>query len=83
MELLEEHIRNMYEWSSPESVHALDLAKLRVPEITFWTVWQDGALMGCGALKELSRTQEYRADPKAGRPWSEVRGQLLAKLRRA
>ena len=56
VELLEEHIRNMYEWSPPESVHALDLAKLRVPEITFWTVWQDGALMGCGALKELSRT---------------------------
>ena len=35
IELLEEHIRNMYEWSPPESVHALDLAKLQVPEITF------------------------------------------------
>ena len=54
VELLEEHIRNMYEWSPPESVHALDLAKLKVPEITFWTVWQDNVLMGCGALKELS-----------------------------
>jgi putative addiction module component (TIGR02574 family) len=29
------------------------------------------------------RLKEYRADLKAGRPWSEVRDQLLAKLRRA
>ena len=29
------------------------------------------------------RLKEYRADPKPGRPWSEVREQLLAKLRKA
>ena len=51
--LLEEHLRNMHEISPPESVHALDLTALRRPEITFWTVWADGALVGCGALKEL------------------------------
>jgi putative acetyltransferase len=51
--LLEEHLRNMREISPPESVHALDLTALRRPEITFWTVWADGALVGCGALKEL------------------------------
>ena len=51
--LLEEHLRNMYELSPPESVHALDLAALRRPEITFWTAWSEGALVGCGALKEL------------------------------
>jgi putative addiction module component (TIGR02574 family) len=28
------------------------------------------------------RLKEYRAKPKAGRPWSEVREQLLAKLDR-
>jgi putative addiction module component (TIGR02574 family) len=28
------------------------------------------------------RLKEYRANPKAGRPWSEVRDQLLAKLQR-
>jgi putative acetyltransferase len=54
--LLEEHLRNMYELSPPESVHALDLAALRRPEITFWTAWADGALVGCGALKELDPT---------------------------
>jgi putative addiction module component (TIGR02574 family) len=29
------------------------------------------------------RLKEYRSNPKAGRPWSEVRDQLLAKLRKA
>jgi putative acetyltransferase len=51
--LLEEHLRNMHEISPPESVHALDLEALRRPEITFWTVWECGELLGCGALKEL------------------------------
>jgi putative acetyltransferase len=52
-ELLQEHLRNMFLHSPPESVHALDLDGLRKPNITFWTVWQDDDLMGCGALKEL------------------------------
>lgn len=54
--LLQEHLENMHELSPPEQVFALDLAKLRVPEISFWTVWQEQELLGCGALKELSRT---------------------------
>src|SRR5205814_8377599 len=29
---------------------------LRRPEITFWTVWESGELLGCGALKELDAT---------------------------
>jgi putative acetyltransferase len=41
--------------SPPESIHALDLDKLRRPDITFWSVRNDGQLMGCGALKELDR----------------------------
>lgn len=43
----------MYELSPPESVHALNLEKLRKPGITFWTAWKDTQLLGCGALKEL------------------------------
>ena len=54
--LLNEHLANMYELSPPLSVHALDLAKLRTPDITFWTVWEDDELIGCGALKELTPT---------------------------
>jgi putative acetyltransferase len=51
--LLREHLRNMALHSPPESVHALDLEALRRPEVTFWTAWEDGELLGCGALKEL------------------------------
>ena len=54
-ELLNEHLQNMYELSPPESVHALDLEKLRKPEITFWCAWDGSLLLGCGALKELDR----------------------------
>ena len=52
--LLEEHLANMHELSPPESVHALDLDRLRTPDITFWSVWDGDELVGCGALKELS-----------------------------
>lgn len=51
--LLEEHLHQMHRQSPPESVHALDLDGLRQPDVTFWTVWEDGQLLGCGALKEL------------------------------
>ena len=51
--LLEEHLANMRRISPPESVHALDLDRLRRPEITFWTAWDGATLLGCGALKAL------------------------------
>jgi putative acetyltransferase len=53
-ELLQEHLDDMYATSPAESVHALDLEKLRKPEISFWTLWQQQDLLGCGALKTLS-----------------------------
>jgi putative acetyltransferase len=58
IQLLQEHLYSMTLHSPPESIHALDIEKLRKPDITFWTVWQSSELMGCGALKEL--------DPKHG-----------------
>lgn len=51
--LLEQHLQDMRATSPPESVHALDLEGLRIPEITFWTVWDENRLAGCGAIKEL------------------------------
>ena len=54
--LLAEHLHNMHQLSPPESVHALDLTSLLKPEITFWTAWSRGELLGCGALKELTLT---------------------------
>ncbi len=55
--LLEEHLRNMYEITPPEHVFAFDAHKLRAPGVVFWTAWEDQALLGCAALKELSPTQ--------------------------
>ena len=75
-ELLQEHLRSMRELSPPESVHALDIDKLRRPEITFWSAWEGDALLGCGALLELDprhgevksmRTPEARRRTGAGR----------------
>ena len=74
--LLHEHLQDMHTLSPAESVHALDLEKLRKPDITFWTIWEDNVLMGCGALKELDsshaevksmRTPAARRGKGAGR----------------
>ena len=52
-ELINEHLQGMNQHSPPESIHALNLEGLKRPEITFWSVWQQSELVGCGALKEL------------------------------
>ena len=55
--LLQAHLLFTGDNSPEDSMHALDLAALRAPEITFWTAWDGAGLLGCGALKELSPTQ--------------------------
>ncbi len=52
--LLHEHLANMHELSPPEQVFALDVARLRSPDVTFWSVWDGETLVGCAALKALS-----------------------------
>jgi putative acetyltransferase len=51
--LLEEHMAGMRSLSPPESVHAFPLARLRSADVWFWSGWENGELLGCGALKEL------------------------------
>ena len=75
-DLLNEHLRDMYATSPAESVHALDLEKLRKPGITFWSVWDNHQLMGCGALKELDPTH---AEIKSMRSSNRFRGQGAGK----
>lgn len=53
IDFLQEHLENMHEITPSQSIHALDLAALRSPNITFWTAWEGDELLGCGALKEL------------------------------
>ncbi|WP_066364296.1 GNAT family N-acetyltransferase [Herbidospora mongoliensis] len=50
---LEDHVREMRAITPPESKHALDLDGLRRPEVTFWSVHDAGAIVGCGAIKAL------------------------------
>jgi putative acetyltransferase len=54
--LLEQHHTDMNRHSPPKSVHALDLSDLAEPDISFWTVWMNEQLAGCGAVKQLSTT---------------------------
>lgn len=51
--LLEAHEAHCRGNSPPESCHMLDVSGLKVTEITVWTVWDDAALVGIGALKRL------------------------------
>jgi len=79
-EFLEEHLADMRRTSPPESVHALDLDKLRRPDIRFWTVWhargdESPTLVGTGAIKHLVDTH---AELKSMRTRATFRGQGIA-----
>jgi putative acetyltransferase len=52
--LLRVHLTSARAETAPGSAHALDLAGLRSPDISFWAVWDGGTLLGFGALKRLS-----------------------------
>ncbi|GGO98582.1 GNAT family N-acetyltransferase [Stakelama pacifica] len=51
--LLELHAAGMLAHSPRDSCHFLDLSGLRIPSVTFWTVWDGDVVAGCGALKAL------------------------------
>ena len=52
--LLQGHHQEMLKHSPIESVHALDVSKLKAPGVTFWSAWINNELAGCGALKKLT-----------------------------
>ncbi|MGS0727548.1 GNAT family N-acetyltransferase, partial [Shewanella sp. 0m-11] len=56
LELLAAHHEDMASHSPPESVHALDVSGLEAEDVTFWSLWLEDELAGCGALKQLDRT---------------------------
>ena len=51
--LISAHARTMLAASPPESCHFLPIDGLRHPSITVWGLWDDGELLGCGALRDL------------------------------
>ena len=51
--LLRLHLEEMHQWSPPDSVHAMPIARLRAADVTFYSAWQGGTLAACGAIKQL------------------------------
>lgn len=51
--LLAQHFAEMRAGSPPSACHVLPAEGLKVPEIRFFTLREDGVLLGCGALKRL------------------------------
>ena len=52
-ELLKKHFIELRAASPEGSAHVLDIPGLKIPSIKFWSLWEDGKLLGCGALKFL------------------------------
>lgn len=71
-DLLHQHFSEMRAGSPPDACHVLPIDGLRDPEIRFFSLREDGKLLGCGALKRLgSRHGEIKsmrtADEALGR----------------
>ncbi len=75
-ELLQRHLDHMYAITPADSVYALDMDALRVPEITFWSGWLDGQLVGCVALKDHG---DGLGEIKSMHTLAELRGQGIAR----
>ena len=73
--LLQEHLDEMHRITPAGSVHALDLASLRLPAISFWCAWDKQELLGCGAMKELD---DYCGEIKSMRTATRHRGKGVA-----
>ena len=54
-ELLVKHFIELRAASPEGSAHVLDIPGLKDPTIKFWSLWENGNLMGCGALKFLDK----------------------------
>ena len=55
-ELLINHFNELRSVSPEGSTHVLDIDGLKNQSIKFWSLWEDTELVGCGALKFLSKT---------------------------
>jgi len=74
--LLERHFEFNHRNSPPEDVHALDASELAADDVTFFTIREDDALLGMGALKQLDRTH---AEVKSMHTTAAARGRGVAR----
>lgn len=75
-DLLRRHLDHMFAITPADSIYALDMEALRVPEITFWSAWLDGQLVGCVALKDHG---DGLGEIKSMHTLAELRGQGIAR----
>lgn len=74
--LLRLHLDEMFQWSPPESVHAMPIERLRQPDVAFYSAWDGAVLTGCGALKQLDAAH---GELKSMRAAPEYRGKGVGK----
>jgi putative acetyltransferase len=74
--LLEAHLAFAREHSPPEDVHALDVEGLTSSSVSFFSVRQDGHLLGVGALKALD---PHHAEIKSMHTAAAARGRGVAR----
>ncbi|MFN4185590.1 MAG: GNAT family N-acetyltransferase [Hyphomonas sp.] len=76
-DLIAAHAQTMLAASPAESCHFLPIDGLRQPSISVWSMWEDGALIGCGALKQIEARQ---AEIKSMHTRAHLRGRGLGRL---
>jgi putative acetyltransferase len=54
VDLVHTHLSRARAETAMGSAHALDLGGLGAADISFWTIWDNDVLLGCGALKRIS-----------------------------
>lgn len=52
--LLDTHLTLARAATAQGSAHALDVAELRAPDMSFWSAWEGDTLAGTGALRRLT-----------------------------
>ena len=66
-DLLAFHLAEMHALSPPCKVHAMPVARLRQPDVTFYSAWDGEALAAVGALREIDAARgehkSMRASP--------------------
>lgn len=75
--LIARHIQLMRDTSPPESMHALDASGLADPRVRFFTLREGAAILGMGALKQLSGPE---GELKSMHIMAEARGRGLARV---
>jgi putative acetyltransferase len=75
IQLLTEHLADMYATSPADSVHALDTDALKHDSITFWCAREGDKVLGCVALKALD---EKSGEIKSMRTAAEARNRGVA-----